>query len=245
MNRKISKSKISHKRYQKAAFERVEIDRETYAEKKRVFKPKSDEPVEKKKSSVNKKYGAVGYCSIKNFPDIIKRMSNSREEFANCINQFIEAATDIVQDEGGLPEKFSDGGIMFYFPVDKNFSDGSTRAVIASLKIRYRMNKLNRSWEFFRRDAWNVRTGISTGDVLIEVIEGEDKVRVELKGETAKIAKGIGSIADAGKVLITDNTYNDRGFKKGYFQIEEPYHMHLKETETMTKVHQVIAMVRE
>ncbi len=242
MERKTLKSKISHKRYKKAVFERVVIDRKVHGKDKRVFKPRA----EKKESNITQRFGTVGYCSIKDFKNIIKRMSDSREKFASCLNQFIGAVTDIITDEGGLVEKFSSDGILFYFPVDKNFTDGSMRAVISSLKIRYRMNKLNRSWEFFRiEDSWNIRIGINTGMIMIDVIEDGDDVKVAIKGEPAEIARGIGSIADAVKILITEKTYSDKGFKKAHFKIEEPYHMHLKVTDYMAKVWQITGMIRE
>ena len=245
MNRKIVKSKISHKRYKKPSFERIVIDRETNGKNKKVFKPKAVTAAGKSKSNIEQKFGTVCYCSLKGFKEIIKRMSNSREKFTTCLNQFIEGVNDIVLDEGGLLEKFSNDGILFYFPVDKNFTDGTTRAVITSLKIRYRMNKLNRSWEFYRGDSWQIRIGINTGMVLIDMIEAEDKFTITFKGEITELARKIGSTADAGKILITENSYYDKGFKKGYFKIEDPYHMQPKGIDYTTKVHQVTGMIRE
>ena len=171
-------------------------------------------------------------------------MSDSREKFASCLNQFVEAVTDIVLDEGGRLEKFLNDGILFYFPTDKSLPDGTTRAVITSLKIRYRMNKLNRNWEFFRDDSWQSRVGINNGMVLIEEIEDDEGVRTIVKGQPAELARGMGSIADAGKILITDSTYNDKGFRKGYFKIEDPYHMQAKGTDFMTKVQEVTGMIK-
>jgi len=248
MKRKILKSKVSGKQYKRFDFERVVIEKSDTKEgdvkKKRVLKPKDEKPVEKKKSNVTQKYASVGYCSIKNFREIIREMSDSREKFASCLNQFIEAVTEIVLDEGGRLERFLNNGILFYFPSDKSLSDGTTRAVTASLKIRYRMNKLNRSWEFYRDDAWQIRVGVNTGMVLIEEIEDDKGIRTIIKGQTAELARGMGSTADAGKILITDTTYNDSGFKRGYFKIEEPYHMHVKGTDFVTKVREITGMIR-
>jgi len=249
MKRKILKSKVSGKQYKKFDFERVVIEKSDTGEsgvgKKRVFKPGDEKSVKKKKSNITQKYAAVGYCSIKNFKEIIKGMSDSREKFATCLNQFIETVTEIVLDEGGRLEKFLNNGILFYFPGDKSFPDGTTRAVTASLKIRYRMNKLNRSWEFVRGNAWQIRIGVNTGMVLIEEIEDDKGIRTIIKGQPVELARGMGSTADAGKVLITDTTYNDSGFKKGYFKIEEPYHMQVKGTDFVTKVREITGMIKE
>ena len=248
MKIRILKSKVTRKKFKKFEFERVSLnktgDNVVLGKKSRVFKAQSEELKREQKPNIIKISATVGYCSIKNFNDIVRKMSNIREQFAVCLNQFIEAISDIIDSEGGYLLRFFRDGVYFYFPSDKTSPNSATKATVSSLKMRYRMNKLNRNWRFYRDDSWLISVGIATGTVLIEEIKNKEDVKTLLTGQTAELARGMGSSASSGKVLITDNTYNDAGFKKGYFVIEEPYHMQPKGINYMTKVYEITGMVR-
>jgi class 3 adenylate cyclase len=248
MKIRILKSKITRKKFNKFQFERILISKTgnniVFGRKSRVFKAQSEESKREQKQNITKISATVGYCSIKNFDDIVRKMSNIREQFALCLNQFIEAISDIISSEGGCLLKFLKDGIYFYFPSDKTSSNSATKAAVSSLKMRYRMNKLNRNWGFYRDDSWLISIGVATGTVLIEEIKNKKDVKTLLTGQTAELARGMGSSASSGKVLISDTTYNDAGFKKGYFVIEEPYHMQAEGINYMTKVYEITGMVR-
>ena len=243
MQRRVIKSRISKKKYSKFPFERV-VKENLEIVGTRVFKAKTEKIItEKPQGEIQS--GTVGYCSIKNFKNIISNMADSREEFTSCLNQFMEEISDIVYGDGGKIDKFSQDGVLFYFPIDKNTSDSPTRATSASLKMRYRVNKLNRKWNFNFNKAWFVSIGINSGSVQIESIENGDSMFTSIKGEIAEIARAIGRTAATGKVLVTDETYNSKGFKRGFFHIEEPYHLQPRGIDAMTKVYEITGMVRE
>ena len=243
MQKKVITAKISKKSYKQFSFQKIAKENIDGAGQK-VYKGKTEQ-IAGETPAGRVQDGTVGFCSIKNFKNIIIKMADSREQLASCLNQFMEDISDIVYSGGGRIDKFSKDGILFYFPTNKNMPDGPTRAASASIRMRYRMSKLNRKWNFNFKDAWFVSVGITSGSVQIEDIESEEHIITSIKGKTAQIARAIGSTAGTGKVLITDTTYNTAGFSRGFFHIEEPYHMQPWGIDEMTKVHEITAMVRE
>ena len=243
MQRKITKAKISKKSYKQFSFQKIAKDNLDGVGQK-IFKAKTEQ-IEVETPAGRIQNGTVGFCSIKNFKNIIIKMADSREQLASCLNQFMEDISDIVYSGRGRIDKFSKDGVLFYFPTNKKIPDGPTRAASASLKMRYRMNKLNRKWNFNFSEAWFISVGITSGSVQIEDIESEEHIITLIKGKTAQIARAIGSTAGTGKVLITDTTYNEAGFKKGFFHMEDPYHMQPGGIDEMTKLHEITGMLKE
>ena len=89
-----------------------------------------------------------------------------------------------------------------------------------------------------------VSIGINTGTVLVNEFVDEKGIKIKITGESAEFARKMASSSGPGKILITESTYNHPTFKKGYFIIEDSYHMQPKETDITTKVREITGMVR-
>ena len=85
-----------------------------YVKQGRVYRARADAAgtPEGKQSAQNRPV-VLGYCAIRNIKHILHAWSGSRERLHACLNDFIEAVTEIVELEGGAVERFSGNGILF------------------------------------------------------------------------------------------------------------------------------------
>jgi len=249
---RLLKYKISHKKSTSYVFPRIsrieaEIMKERAGKSDKeqiVLSLKPDKPPARPSS--NRKNVVVGYCAIKNLKELTKRMMHDKEKFSTCLNEFIAVVDDVVLNERGMTEKFDGKGILYYIDPDR-VTEGDLVApvIIAALKLRYRMNKMNRAWDFYRNDAWIIQIGIDAGWAIIEEIETPETIQCTVKGNVARMARGIGQKAGKTQILISENVYKFPKFKKSLFQIKEPYHVQPEGADFMTRVREIVAMVRE
>ena len=250
--KRILKYKISQKRYSSFAFPRVsrmemEVKKREAGkgDKKHLVFNLKQKPVVTKSSS-DRKQVVVGYCAIKNFKELAKRMQNDRDKFSQCINEFIAMVDEVILNERGMTERFDGNGILFYFdPKTMDRNDVVSRAAIASLKLRYRMNKMNRTWDFYRNDAWMVQIGIDTGWAIIEDVETTESIYCNIKGEVARMARGTGKKAVNSQILITENSYKFPKFDKNRFQINNPFHVQPEGADFMVRVREIVSLTKD
>lgn len=187
----------------------------------------------------------LGYCAIRNFKNILKHWSDDRERLHIYINGFIEAVTEIVGGQGGTVEKFSGNGILFAFGHEAASPEDLKNAILAALKIRYRMNKLNRSWNLHHEDAWKLGIGVARGNALVEKESGGKDCRLSFRGDLPGLAKGLGDSAHSSQIIVTEETFRGPSFPKEFIETNEPYHVQLRGTDYLTRVREIIAINRD
>ena len=241
--------KISKKVCSRFAFPEVNSGRAqedgSRAKGGKVYRAGSGTGAKPRVPSAERREVTLGYCAIRNFKNILKRWSDDRERLHLFINGFIEAVTEIVRGQGGTVEKFSGNGMLFAFGQEAESPEDLKNAILAALKIRYRMNKLNRSWELFQEDSWKVGIGVARGSALVEK-ENEGKgCRYRFRGNLSGLAKGLGDSAHSSQIIVAEDTYKVPSFPKKFIETNEPYHIQLHGTDYVTRVREIIAIDRE
>ena len=237
------KSKISKKAFDYPAFEQVTREGPDDPRFAKVIKKTDPRFVRPRQPIGGQRSCGIGYVSLKNLPDIVRKFADDREQFGRCMNEFIESLFELILDADGRMTGFSEDGLLFAFE-NSPASHGATQAAVMGLKIRYRMNKMNRSWEFFHDDSWKVRTGVCAGPVAIAADESAGGSSWTITGEFAELAKAISRCASPGQVLLTDDAWNDPKFNQAQFETGAPRVLQPRGSEFSTKVREIVAMVR-
>ena len=241
MDRRPRPAKISQAEYTKPAFARIIRQGDDDPRFAKVVKAGASSAAPKTRST--RQICGVGYIALKNMPAIIQRFADNRDQFRTCMNAVIGAVEEIVTGDGGWLQKFSGDGFLFAFPNTAR-TNGATQAIITGLKMRYRMNKLNRAWNFYRGEAWMVRTGVHAGTVVITRTGTDEDFRITIQGETAELATALSRKGSAGQVLISDDAFSNGAFQQALFQTGASRMIQPKGADFSLRVREIVAMVQ-
>lgn len=186
---------------------------------------------------------AVGFYAIKNFKGIVSRMQSDRDTFGRCLNKLVGTFSDIVLSEGGVVEKFSGIGTLFAFKGASKPKEAVQKALITALRMRYVLNKLNREWDFYFKDAWQIGFGVDFGNVAFQENHEKREGYVAITGKPVKIARGIGQSAGSSQILVTESLYVQFPFLEKSFELKAERHVPVKGEDFLSKIREVVGML--
>ena len=243
--------KISRKSFSRFLFpeaKEVRIQERGFAKEGKIYRAGGNAaaaPLLPSVHSAETKEVTLGYCAIRNFKNILKRWGDDRERLQFLINGFIDALTEIVTGQGGTVEKFSVNGMLFAFGHDAASAEDLKNEILAALKIRYRMSKLNRSWNLYHDDSWKIGIGVTSGSALVMGDNGGSTYQYNFRGNLPALAKGLGDSAHPSQIIVAEETYKASSFPKDFIETREPYHIQLHGTDYMTRVREIVAIDRD
>jgi adenylate cyclase len=106
------------------------------------------------------------------------------------LNEYLQAMTEIVLDEGGTLDKYIGDAIMAFWNAPKDAADHADRALRTAILMQRRMGTLNAKWREADPDAKDlvVRIGINTGLVVVGNMGGEDTFNYSAVGDSVNLA---------------------------------------------------------
>lgn len=242
MKIKVYRSRISKKRCEKFAFPRYIRSKDD-----RTGDVESPQTVTKLKlervPAVYTEDAAVGFYAIKNFKEIVSRMQSDRDTFGRCLNKLVGTFSDIVLSEDGVVGKFSGVGALFAFKAGSKPKESVQKALITALRMRYVLNKLNREWDFYFKDAWQVGFGVDFGNAAFQEHHEKREGYVVITGKPGKIARGIGQSASSSQILVTESLYIQFTFIEKAFELKAQRHVPVKGEDFLSKIREVVGMV--
>jgi class 3 adenylate cyclase/CHASE2 domain-containing sensor protein len=122
----------------------------------------------------------AGFSSISEVltpPDLVKFM-----------NQYFSAMTDIIQEHGGLVEKYIGDAIFAVFGAPFDDHNHAGNAVRAALRCRERLRRLNIEPAEWQRFTLRQRIGLNTGDALVGNVGSRQRFNYTATGDTVNIA---------------------------------------------------------
>lgn len=109
---------------------------------------------------------------------------------------------DLVSKYGGFVAKYMGDGALIYFGYPQAHEDDAERAVHAGLTLIAGISELR-----VDGDSLNARVGIATGLVVVGDLLGVGEAQERgIAGETPNLAARLQELAEAGAVIIADNT---------------------------------------
>ena len=135
-------------------------------------------------------------------------MSESRdaEEVKAILDRAFKEMAAIVVDHGGRVDKIIGDEIMAVFGAPQAHEDDPERAVRAALAMQRAVAEHSASLEASRGITLQMHVGINTGEVVAGFVGGSDAYTV--MGDAVNTARRIGDAAEAGQILVGQQTHD-------------------------------------
>jgi adenylate cyclase len=149
------------------------------------------------------------FADVQGFTRLAETMEP--QHVVSFLNVYMTAMTNIIEDEGGVIDKFIGDGIMAIFAHQEDMDNHALRAVRAGVRMQQCISTLRRTWEASRPELveLSIRIGINTGEVVAGNIGSETRMDYTVVGDNVNVASRIESICRAGEVCVSDATYRD------------------------------------
>jgi adenylate cyclase len=109
-------------------------------------------------------------------------------ELVKFMNEYFSAMTDIIQEHGGLVEKYIGDAIFAVFGAPFDDPDHAGKAVSAALRCRERVHRLNIEPAEWQRFSLRQRIGLNTGDALVGNVGSRQRFNYTATGDTVNVA---------------------------------------------------------
>ncbi|MGG6263584.1 response regulator [Leptolyngbya sp. AN03gr2] len=143
------------------------------------------------------------------FSDIVgfTQLSNTlrSRRVAELLNEYLNAMTRCVFDNGGTVDKFMGDAILALFGAPEELSPNEqVRRAIATARHMYRtLDQLNAHWESQGIDRVSFRCGIHQGTAVVGMFGGEERSDYTAIGPSVNIAARLQEAAAPGSILIS------------------------------------------
>ncbi len=125
------------------------------------------------------------------------------EALRRVVGRYFDEVRRILERHGGTLEKFIGDAVVALFGVPVAREDDALRALRAAAEIRERLEVLNDEFERGHGLRIGVRTGITTGEVVV----GEGAAEgFTASGDTMNVAARLEQAASAGEILVGEQT---------------------------------------
>lgn len=128
------------------------------------------------------------------------------EEITHLINRCFSIMEQVIEKYDGTVDKFIGDCAMALFGAPQALENAPLNAVNAALDIRSELYAFNLQERLL--NPLNVHIGINTGIVLAGMVGGQNNKSYTVIGETVNLAARLENAAQAGQILIGQNTYH-------------------------------------
>jgi class 3 adenylate cyclase/CheY-like chemotaxis protein/putative methionine-R-sulfoxide reductase with GAF domain len=147
------------------------------------------------------------FSDLEGFTRLAERMAP--QAVVSFLNEYMTAMTRVVEDGGGIVDKFIGDGIMAVFLPGDVEDNHALRAVRAGVRMQQRLGELRTGWRSGRPELTGIqaRIGINTGEVVSGNIGSETRMDYTVVGDNVNLAARIEANARVGEVHVSESTY--------------------------------------
>jgi len=159
------------------------------------------------------------FCDIRGFTALTENMPPA--DVIDLLNEHMTALTDVAYQHGGIVDKFVGDLIMVLFGAPQSTGEDAVRAVqcaLSMLRVRRELNEVT-------RHSLEVGIGLATGSVVAGCMGSDQRLSYTVLGHRVNLASRLCSIAQAGEIIMDDETYADA---KSFIHAEPMPPMQLK-----------------
>jgi len=142
------------------------------------------------------------FSDIKGFTALSERLDP--QETVGFLNVYMTAMSDIIEEEGGIVDKFMGDGIMAVF-TDQGAGDHAAAAVRSGVRMQRRLEEMRRENEVLR--GLQMRVGINTGEVVAGNIGSQTRMDYTVIGDNVNVASRIEGACAPDGVLVSATTW--------------------------------------
>jgi class 3 adenylate cyclase len=126
------------------------------------------------------------------------------ETLRTVLDTYFAAMRDEIEAEGGTVEKFIGDAIVAAFGTPVAHEDDAARALRAALRMRRRLEAVNRELRAARDLELEMRIGVNTGEVLAAVNPQPGEAMVT--GDAVNVAARLQQVAQPGRIVVAERT---------------------------------------
>jgi len=156
-----------------------------------------------------KRHLAILFADIVSFT---KRAEKTEpEDLLALLNTYMTSMIDVIFKTGGVVDKLMGDGIMAFWGAPNDLENPSRSAIDCALKMLENLHILQTSDPRFAD--LDIGIGISTGDVVVGNLGGENRFDYSVIGDTVNFASRLEGLTRHFKVhlLVSRQTYNEAG----------------------------------
>jgi class 3 adenylate cyclase/tetratricopeptide (TPR) repeat protein len=140
------------------------------------------------------------------------------EEWRRIMDRFFSILCDGVHRYEGTVDKFTGDGIMALFGAPIAHEDHARRACLSALELRDELAAYAADLRRTEGLSFSVRMGLNSGEVVVGTIGDDLSLEYTAVGHTVGLAARMESLAEPGKVYVTEHTAALVG---GYFDVRD------------------------
>jgi class 3 adenylate cyclase len=147
----------------------------------------------------------VLFADIRGFTSLSEK--TSPEEIVKLLNQFFEKMVKIVQQHGGVIDKFIGDNMMAVWGVPHSIQDAERKAVSAALEMLNEVKAWNEALVKQGYSEIGVGIGLNTGQVVAGSIGSSEHMEYTVIGDTVNTAQRAESVAKRQQLVVTTALY--------------------------------------
>jgi len=142
------------------------------------------------------------------------------EQVVSVINEYLTLQTDKVFKWEGLLDKFVGDCVMAVYGVPFPKDDDAYRAIRTAMDIRDSVEKLNAIRKRRNQITVGIGIGVNTGEVVAGNMGSPQKMDYTVIGDNVNLASRLEANAPAGKIWVSESTYNETKDKIEYVELQ-------------------------
>ena len=150
----------------------------------------------------------IFFSDIKDFTALTESLQP--EALTALINEYFTAMSAIALKHGGTIDKFIGDAILVFFgdPESRGAAEDAKACLRMAIEMQHALARLNVQWRQLGVEApFRVRMGLNTGFCNVGNFGSDDRMDYTILGAEANLAARLQSIADAGGIVVSYETY--------------------------------------
>lgn len=208
---------------------------------------RKEEIIEDGKLQAQELIATVLFMDIRGFTTISETLKP--RELLNWLNEYLDAMTDCIMDNGGVVDKYIGDAIMAVFGVPfpnakpEGIRQDALNAIAASLAMHKRLRQLNKRLKSQGKPVIEFGIGIHTGMLIAGSVGGTRRLNYSVVGDTVNVASRLESMnkeltADKPfKILLTDETF---GYVSDRYRGEQVKTIQLRGRQQETMIYTIL-----
>jgi class 3 adenylate cyclase len=179
------------------------------------------------------------FSDIRDFTTMSELMAPS--QVVSFLNDYFSEMVEAVFDQGGVLDKFMGDGMMAVFGSLGNVADHPKRAVMAALRMKALLAKINGERNMSGKPPIQIGIGIHTDDVIVGNIGSRKRLEYTVIGDGVNTSSRVQSLNKefGTTILITETTYEA---VKDVFECRPMPAAHLKGKTKALQFYEVVSV---
>lgn len=149
---------------------------------------------------------SVLFSDLRGFTTLSEGLSP--EQLVDVLNTYLNEMTNIVFEEGGVLDKYIGDAVMAFWNAPLDQADHGPRSVRTAIRMRDKLEQMNREGAFPKGIELKVGVGVNTGDMVVGNIGADVRYDYTVIGDSVNLASRTESLCKeyGVQIIITKNT---------------------------------------